>query len=408
MKMRATIRSKELQGERWYKGAEIALPADQNTIEDAMQRAQVSELDEAAYDISMFKGWPDFLKECLLSCGQKTIQEVNVLAWKASQMDETQLETLEGAVKLRMEEDCENPISMRELINLSYNLDCYDYYHGIVDDRQLGEVCMEGEMLDLLDGLPDEVLELIDLQKAGQEMRRMDCGTFTGRGYIFRNHAAFQEVYDGICLPETVKGHWGSISLRLASAERMEEEGIWLELPATEERMRQALKALGEPGFDSCCIVETKSCIPALEYQLAGDEDIRKLNELARRIQAFPDSRTLVKYKAVLQYEQCWDLDMALDLAANLECYAFDPMILSCGAYAEYVLKEVGINTNDPAFAQFDFQGYGKRLFEENGFASTSYGTVARTDEPFRHEYTEGQEVVEPCQDRRICGMEME
>ncbi len=73
MKMRATIRSKELQGERWYKGAEIALPADQNTIEDAMQRAQVSELDEAAYDISMFKGWPDFLKECLLSCDVSSI-----------------------------------------------------------------------------------------------------------------------------------------------------------------------------------------------------------------------------------------------------------------------------------------------------------------------------------------------
>ena len=157
--MRATIQSKERKGERWYKGAEIALPADQNAIDDAMQRAQVSGADEE-YDISLFKGWPDFLKDCLSLCGQKTIQEVNVLAWKVSRMDETQLETLEGAVKLRMEEDCENPVSIRELINLSYNLDCYDYYHGIADDVQLGEVCLEGDMLDLLDGLPEEVLEL--------------------------------------------------------------------------------------------------------------------------------------------------------------------------------------------------------------------------------------------------------
>lgn len=96
---------------------------------------------------------------------------MNVLAWKVSRMDETQLETLEGAVKLRMEEDCENPVSIRELINLSYNLDCYDYYYGITDDVQLGEVCLEGDMLDLLDGLPEEVLELIDLRKsrAGDE-----------------------------------------------------------------------------------------------------------------------------------------------------------------------------------------------------------------------------------------------
>lgn len=385
--MRATIQSKERKGERWYKGAEIVLPADQNAIDDAMQRAQVSGADEE-YDISLFKGWPDFLKDCLPLCGQKTIQEVNVLAWKVSRMDETQLETLEGAVKLRMEEDCENPVSIRELINLSYNLDCYDYYHGITDDVQLGEVCLEGDMLDLLDGLPEEVLELIDLRKAGQAMRRMDCGTFTGKGYIFRNHTGFQEVYDGTYLPETVKEHWGSISLRLFSAERMGEEGIWLELPASEERIRQTLKALGESEFASCRIAETKSSLPALEYQLAGDEDIGKLNELARRIQAFPDGRRLVKYKAVLQYEQCWDLDMALDLAVNLDCYAFDSLIPSCGAYAEYVLKEAGIATGDPAFARFDFEGYGRRLFEENGFASTSYGTVARTDEPFCHEYT--------------------
>ena len=385
--MRATIQSKERKGERWYKGAEIALPADQNAIDDAMQRAQVSGADEE-YDISLFKGWPDFLKDCLPLCGQKTIQEVNVLAWKVSRMDETQLETLEGAVKLRMEEDCENPVSIRELINLSYNLDCYDYYHGITDDVQLGEVCLEGDMLDLLDGLPEEVLELIDLRKAGQAMRRMDCGTFTGKGYIFRNHTEFQEVYDGTYLPETVKEHWGSISLRLFSAERMGEEGIWLELPASEERIRQTLKALGEPEFASCRIAETKSSLPALEYQLAGDEDIGKLNELARRIQAFPDGRRIVKYKAVLQYEQCWDLDMAPDLAVNLDCYAFDSLIPSCGAYAEYVLKEAGIATGDPAFARFDFEGYGRRLFEENGFASTSYGTVARTDEPFCHEYT--------------------
>lgn len=55
MKMRATVQSKALQGERWYKGAEIALPADQNAISDAMQRAQVSEMDEE-YEISKFKG----------------------------------------------------------------------------------------------------------------------------------------------------------------------------------------------------------------------------------------------------------------------------------------------------------------------------------------------------------------
>ena len=64
----------------------------------------------------------------------------------------------------------------------------------------------------------------------------------------------------------------------------------------------------------------------------------------------------LMKYKAVLELEQYSDLDMALDIAANLGCYDFSPDVLSPDAYGEYVLQSAGIDTGDPAFSCFDFR----------------------------------------------------
>ena len=75
-------------------------------------------------------------------------------------------------------------------------------------------------------------------------------------------------------------------------------------------------------------------------------------------IQAFPDKRTLVKYKAILEWEICNDLDMELDIAGNLSCYEYDAVILSAADYGEYILEEAGIHTKDPAFSGFDLDVY--------------------------------------------------
>lgn len=120
-----------------------------------------------------------------------------------------------------------------------------------------------------------------------------------------------------------------------------------------------------------------------------GDEDIRKLNLLAERIQAFPDKRTLVKYKAILEWEICNDLDMELDIAGNLSCYEYDAVILSAADYGEYILEEAGIHTKDPAFSGFDFEGFGERQLRRSGFVETPYGIIGRNEKPFLPEYTQ-------------------
>lgn len=224
-------------------------------------------------------------------------------------------------------------------------------------------------------------------------MRRSEMGTFTETGYIFPNGMQHQELYDGIHLPDLPDMPKGIISVLLISIDRLDENSVWLELPATEQEMQSVLKQLDEHSFDNCLIKGSIST--AFPYPLAGDEDIEKLNVLAQKIQAFPDQRTLAKFKAALELEIRNEIDFALDVAENLDCYAFDPKMYSPAAYAEYIFREAGIDPNDPAFAMFDFMGYGERQMQQAGHIQTAYGMILRNENPFvsRYSQTESMQI---------------
>lgn len=382
------ISSDQRHGERGYEGAEIRLPANHFALADALQRAQVPE--GGGYSLHRFGDCPDFLKVALILCRNQTLEEVNLLALKVGGMDKSQLDTYEGIVLMRRDNDTGHPMTMKELINAAYNLDCYEFRPGVTNDRILGEICMEGDMLEEIEKLPDEAYGLLDESKVGEEKRRSDQGYFTPKGYIYRCSYDEKEVYDGIHLPEPAEPHMGMISLCMKSVDcdlKME-EGVWLELPADGQAMQRALKALGQTSFDSCLIAGCESILPSLENAFAGDEDIEKVNLLAERLSGFPNSRTLMKYKAVLELEQFPDIDRMLDITKNLDCYDYAPVIVTAADYGEYVLRAVGVDTSDRVFSSFDFRDYGERQLQKSGFVPTPYGMVSRNDLPFEQEFT--------------------
>ncbi len=396
---------------RGYQGAMLELPATPFEIRDALQRARVPE--GGGYTLESTGGWPDFLRTVLFNdsplSGGNALEELNLLADAVSRMDEIQAGTFEGAVQLHMEETGEKTITLKELVNLAACLDDYEFHPGVTNDLSLGKACMDGGMLDLVESLPDEVAGLLDPVKVGEVLRHSDHGAFTPRGYVYRGTtAARQDLYDGEHLPDYREKHSGLLSLRIEKLDAPgTDSGVWLELPADGKALHWALLSIGEESFDTCRIAETKSIIPVLQYQLAGDEDIGKLNTLAERLQELqqemPDGLMLMKYKAVLELEQHPDLDMELDIAANLDCYDYNSDVLSPDAYGEYVLQSAGMDTGDHAFSHFDFRGYGERQLEQAGYVFTPYGIVSRNGQEFVHGFTgQEQEAEEPGQ-----GMEM-
>lgn len=387
--MEVTITADQWKGRPGYTGAVLMLPADKYAVEDALERACVPE--GGAYHLGRFRNWPPFLFHIFTACSKTleglNLQEVNFLAHKIQLMDETEKEAYEGILKLKEEADISRPLSMRDLINALYNMDKFTFFPGVTNDYELGEICLQCDAMDEIINLPDEVYDLLDEEKIGAMQRKNDQGTFTGKGYIYGKLEEWREVYDGEKLLWLSAGLNSPISLLLGSVYRKDRE-VWLALPATEKAMQEALNTLGESTFDNCTIKKGRSILPSLSSQLAGDEDIGKLNILAERLQALYEKHMLAKYKAALELECCNDLDMELDIAANLDCYNFDSVIRSAVDYAYYVLEEAGIDTSDPAFDFFNFAAFGERQLQKSGFVQTAYGCIGRSGQPFITEYT--------------------
>ncbi|WP_302758991.1 antirestriction protein ArdA [Dialister invisus] len=93
----------------------------------------------------------------------ESIDELNHLAHVLSDLDQSDIEKFEAVI-----DSGEYTGSVHDLINLTQNLDCYDFYPGIDSEEALGRVYIEEmEMLDV----PDNVLPYFDFEA----YRRQDC-----------------------------------------------------------------------------------------------------------------------------------------------------------------------------------------------------------------------------------------
>ena len=127
-----------------------------------------------------------------------------------------------------------------------------------------------------------DIRELLDPQRVGMDQRKEEMGIFTSKGYVFENALSYQDIYDGIHLPDIDGVAGGIFSLRLVGSQYPEEQGTWLELPTTDLGFQWALNRLNERTFDDCIITESISTVHGLSVKQT--DDIETLNELARQL----------------------------------------------------------------------------------------------------------------------------
>ena len=84
------------------------------------------------------------------------LDELNYLAVKLNSMEQSELEEFEAA--LEMDDHCG---SLQELINLTDNLDCYDFMPDISDEEALGKYYLQE--LDAF-SIPGELIDYIDYE----------------------------------------------------------------------------------------------------------------------------------------------------------------------------------------------------------------------------------------------------
>lgn len=81
-----------------------------------------------------------------------------------------------------------------DLTNLTYNLDCYDFYPGVDSYEEYGRHLVENEYEFVL---PEKALDYFDYAAYGEDTTINEGGVLTAWGYVLNNREPFREIFDG-------------------------------------------------------------------------------------------------------------------------------------------------------------------------------------------------------------------
>ncbi|MPN08553.1 hypothetical protein SDC9_155836 [bioreactor metagenome] len=177
-------------------GELLKLPATTEDVQALLKRIHVDGVRYEEIFITDYETDVSGLYDCL---GEyESIDELNYLASLLDDMDAGEQAKFEAALSYG-----DYTGSVKDLINLAQNLDCYEYYPGISDEDDLGRFYIE-EMCTL--EVPEHLQNYIDYEAYGRDMSLDDNGQFVDGGYIVENGDSFVELYNGRDdLPEEYK-----------------------------------------------------------------------------------------------------------------------------------------------------------------------------------------------------------
>lgn len=92
--------------------------------------------------------------------------------------------------------------SMQDLINLTYNLGCYEFFPDVRTEEEYGRWLVDHRREFRL---PEKARLHFDYESYGEDTCINEGGDFSALGCIYNNRTKFQQVYDGQHVPETYK-----------------------------------------------------------------------------------------------------------------------------------------------------------------------------------------------------------
>jgi len=166
-------------------GEYLKLPSEKQDLQALLKRIHVDGVRYEEVFITDYKTSIAGLRERL---GEyESIDELNYLAALLHDLDGYERAKFEAALKYG-----EYTGSVRDLINLSQNLDCYDLYPDVTNEEELGyflvdELCMLE--------IPEHLQGYFDYKAYGRDAH-YNGGVFTDAGYIQKYDGGFIEHYD--------------------------------------------------------------------------------------------------------------------------------------------------------------------------------------------------------------------
>ena len=119
----------------------------------------------------------------------ESLDELNYLAHLLDEMGPDELAKFEAVMDAG-----EYTGSVKDLINLAQNLDCYEFYPDVNNEDDLGRLYIQDfEAVEV----PEHLIDYIDYEAYGRDMRINEGGHFAPGGYVASNYSTFIEHYTG-------------------------------------------------------------------------------------------------------------------------------------------------------------------------------------------------------------------
>ena len=140
-----------------------------------------------------------------------TLKEMNFFAQRLAVMTEDERLVFQ-AVHPQYVDLEEEPVAIRDLINLTYGLGDVTVLSEIKNDAELGQFMIDTESSEDVDRIPKELRHLVDRAKLGEQRRKRDMGVFIGDNYIQTVEYNRYQMYDGETLPEEDSIFWNEVN----------------------------------------------------------------------------------------------------------------------------------------------------------------------------------------------------
>ena len=168
-------------------GAPLKFPTTTEAVQDLLKQIGIDGIRYEEIFIASYDGPMPQLHKHL---GEyESIDELNHLACLLSELDKDELAAFEAVM-----DSGEYTGSVKDLINLSQNLDSYNFYSDIHTEEELGRMYIQE--LEAVP-VPEHLIDYIDYEAYGRDARINEDGHLAPGGYVVGG-GSFVEHYHGI------------------------------------------------------------------------------------------------------------------------------------------------------------------------------------------------------------------
>lgn len=176
-------------------GVWLSMPATRQQLHEAMKSVAIHADNPQDFFINGFANTEDCPFDIPLAVIQSgSVDELNYLGKLLEMQHSEDRDKFTAAVT-----QGEYAGSLKDLINLSQNLDCYWLYPTVQSEEDYGYYLIDE--LDSLE-LPEEAKKYFMYEDYGRDAAINEGGRFTEQGYVYNNKNTFTEWYDGRDVPE--------------------------------------------------------------------------------------------------------------------------------------------------------------------------------------------------------------